>query len=149
MLLTNPTTAQSVASSMLGPQQRQGKATRWNATSCSDISYIFLRSELHLALIGAKSLLNRSFFDGAHSQVLTLSLDWFWLMCTSSESGLAWRLGASGLELVPRFCLFKHLLRRSPICFNSLYHAGTRIQEKAKFRFWKGAEKGSSDCSPK
>ena len=52
MMLTNPTTAQSVASSMLNPlgegasNQVELHLARIGATSCLDRSYIFLVSEL-------------------------------------------------------------------------------------------------------
>ena len=87
MMLTSPTTAQSVASSMLGLPG--GSSQGFSATFCSGRSYIWLRSELHLNHIREPHL-------GCIGAYLTISLTnpdslpcvfWFWFMCASSESG--------------------------------------------------------------
>ena len=140
MALTNPTTAQSVASSMLGP--RKGKATRWRATSCSYRSYIFLRSELHLARIELHLYQIGAFLTelthkrrlspltgfgscAPHLKVVWLDVwvqvDWNWFpdfVCSNTCSAAHQFVSTPCTLLGPKF--------------------------KPKFRFWKGVVNGSS-----
>ena len=146
MMLTSPTTAQSVVSSMLGLPGGSSQVAlhfAWvEATSDSDRSYILIISESHILVVSELiwpsrlQILTLSLvFSGSGSCVPHLKVvDWM-------ASGCKWIGIGTGSQIL--FVLLQTPAQCSPTIthFNWLCFAGMEKQENPKFGFKSGAHK--------